>query len=86
MAENRSSADVSSGIDRRASLNDIKDAFVREGLTLTVREVDGRFEATIGHTLSTSSPSEPVTGASPGEAAHRAWTGHLRRNGGIGQS
>jgi len=26
----------------------VKDAFAREGLTLTVREVDGRFEATVG--------------------------------------
>jgi hypothetical protein len=65
-------------------VDDIKDAFAREGLTLTVREVDGRFEATVA--INASSPPEPIFGASPGEAAYHAWTAHVRQNGGTGQS
>jgi hypothetical protein len=86
MTENHSSMDVSSGIDHRASVADIQSAFTRQGLTLTVRAVDGRFEATVAYSLNPSSPSEPAVGASPGQAAHRAWTAHLRQNSGSGQS
>ena len=86
MTEDHSSADVSSGIDHRASVADIQSAFTRQGLSLTVREVDGRFEATVAFPPNPSSSSEPAVGASPGQAAHRAWTAHLRQNGGTGQS
>lgn len=86
MTENHSSVDVSSGIDDRASVADIQSAFRRQGLTLTVREVDGRFEATVGYSLNPTAPSEPTIGTSSRQAAHRAWTAHLRQNGGTGPS
>ena len=86
MPENHSPVDVSSGVDQRASVVDIQDAFARQGLTLTMREVDGHFEAAVGYSLNPSAPSEPAVGASPGQAAHRAWTAHLQQNGGTGQS
>jgi len=86
VAEKHASVDVSSGIDHRASVTDIQRAFTSQGLTLDVREVDGRFEATVAYSVGPNSPSEPAVGASPGEAAHRAWTAHLRQNGGTGQS
>jgi hypothetical protein len=86
MIHNDSCIDVSSGIDHRASLDNITDAFARQRLSLTVREVDGRFEAAVRTPLNTSSASEPAIGASPTQAAHRTWTAHLRQNGGSGQS
>lgn len=86
MTEDHSPVDVSSGIDHRSSVADIQSAFMHEGLTLTVREVGGRSEATVTYSINPGSSSEPAVGTSPRQAAHRAWTTHLQQNGGTGQS